>query len=296
MGAFRNTVVMLSLLVLPAGPLRAEVAFDPATAVPTQWRASGQPAPTVNVPTDGYIDLGIELRHSFCQISIETLDTLPVTVTRQGASGEAELVPGAAWLLDFVAARWTPTQHFEPNTTYTVTVELLNSELSVICGSPTAANQRSDFTFTTGAGEASGSPPTPDFVATLTERTCGSEALTVRFAPTEHHPYVTYTATDLKGERWALGAIQGAFSVTAKEATIDSCLDIVGTHGLSGTSSAARVCAAEAGRASLCEPGCSSTSHGSPTTGVLAGALAALWLLARWRRRRRTGVVLKRRQ
>lgn len=284
-----HRVLIGLLLVLCCGPFATVHALSEDTKtsliIPTQWAASGSPAPEFDVPTDGYIDLGFEFREGVCDKTVDGLSTLAVAVEVDGSDGTPETVEGAVTLESARHARWTPAQDLVPNRNYRVKVVASNSVLIQACVKALSSDLYSDFTFTTGPGTAVGAIlASPVFEAALTEHTCGTKELVVRFEPTQDHPYVSYTAAELLGARPDFVRTQGVFSVSLDGASIDTCLDIEGTHDLTGASSTARVCATEATQASRCDEGCASSQPGSPLGG-LAGALVGLVLMF-WRRRR----------
>lgn len=200
--------------------------------------------PTIDVPTNGFIDLGIPLQGiGDCLNAATILDSVSVAVTNS-----AGVVLGNVTLSGGISGRenlrWVPESNFAPNTTYQLTVTADNAALGADGCVTTTLNVTKNAAFTTDGGPATGPPAAMTSLELTHKHVCAFDSFEGRFTY-DDAAYVTYIAFDRSWPRHVRAAGgSGAFIV--HDIASDYCLTLRGTHVLTGESSDTTACVADA--------------------------------------------------
>lgn len=278
-GSLQHALVALFAVASMASSVRA----DPEGAARQEgwyWADQAPISPVTDVPTDGFVDLGLQLQgFGNCLSTLTPLDTVSVSVTDSVGA-----VPGTISInenLGRQTLRWTPESDFAAGATYKLTATADNDALGTDgCGVATNTVTKAG-TFTTSAGVATGPPAAVTTLELSSQAMCEGSIFSVRFTY-DGSPYVTYTAFDDAGPK-TLNPIAGAGGfLTVDDVAADYCLTIRGTHALTGETTDTAACVADATTvpAGFCAPVLPADPAGCSAAGGTGGrALPAAFLL-----------------
>jgi len=262
---------LLHLFTLLWVPATLQAAEPPSA----YWTQDGGPVPIQQVPTDGFIHLGLLYHRGSCHLA-NGVDFLDVVVTPDGGGAA---VPGTLAAHEHRDQRlnWVPSESLASDTTYAVTMRT-TPELTEACG--TNAGLDLAFTFTTGAGpsEEAPRPPFVEVIAQVDGETC--EPLFINYSlhqPTSPYTVMTHTAPP---NAQVIGNLDDALIIAAPEKP--TCLEAVTTHLVSGLTTTRSFCTDDAILPYECtDTGCASA--GAARGATLAGLLILCLLLHRRR-------------
>jgi len=235
------------------------------------WSLAGGLQPVVDVPTNGFLSLGVQFQRGCYDTRFDVLD---VRVTLDGVPIDGTVVEGPQ--LGNVAL-FEPGAPLEANRRYRVVVSTIDDGRGC-----SFAQTLVDQDFITAAGPAEG-PLEPTVLTVTEQRSCGWSATFVEMS-SPHDPYVSYEVTDYNRDPRYVAFNPAQISADFGD---DQCLNVKSTHRLTGESEVQQVCRDTAVlEEGLCPEEAEGCSGGTPTQNWPMLLVVGGLLLVALRRRR----------